>query len=84
MKHQPNRTGPQVRTTSHFHAWWLVAFKGYRVRMKTLEPQQGFLRRLRYATTWLLEAPRCDTRAVVEQEGMRRANPSSVDEFPGE
>ena len=57
MRQQVDRAVPQVRTTSQIRAWWLVAFKGYRVRMKTLEPRHGVLKRLRYTTTWLLEGP---------------------------
>ena len=58
MKQQKQDDGRQVRTTSHFHAWWLVTLRGHRVRMMTQEPRPGFLRRLKYVTTYLLEDSR--------------------------
>ncbi len=45
----------QIAVTSQLIAWWLINFKGYRVRMQTLVPRRGIFKRIRYCNTWLLE-----------------------------
>lgn len=47
--------GGQLATTSRLHTWWLVTFRQYRVCGKTMAPQEGVFRRVRYVTTWFLE-----------------------------
>jgi hypothetical protein len=48
--------GEQIVTSSRLHAWWLVTFKRYRIRAKTMTPHPAVLKRVRYVTTWFLES----------------------------
>ncbi len=55
MKTAVRTAGGQVATTSRLYAWWMVTFRRYEVCGKTLKPQEGLLKRVRYVTTWFLK-----------------------------
>ncbi len=46
-----------VKTNSRLVVSWLTAVRGYRVKLRTMQPRAGMFGTVKYTQMWLLEAP---------------------------